>query len=625
MFDFLENDISSGLNASDLAPKNGAIALSSNPLSAAINASPGRHSQIPVTPSIVNASADLSTDSADSFIDSRLGGSLSISTERIATSTSSAKSQPGEVAEDALLFGGLSNRSADQVSIDQVSTGPARKRGQNARNRGLSQQALDQSAGTFTTSGKVSVDFLFDGGRQAGELAVFSLEGMGGLSRRDFIEEATSRALSDGSQGQIVIRDKTEAAQFNGSLVNGAANSRNFNKGKIAKTTTVEFSEGGKSSSKTTRFAVMLVPSGTVAGVRAGNKSPLFSIADLNPRGITQIAKAGNNVFAMEASRVDKSRADFNDIVFRMKGATDNVKPLQQLVDGSKDWRGTPTAQLFLNGSDPSPSPSPVGPSKPNNPSPDPVGPSKPNNSSSDLVGLSKPNNPNPSPISSKIVRDISTDVSKFNGNSSEAQIIASGANKITIGTQTIYIGTEQVSSINQNPIMRSFDPKNSQNNWTRRDIETSGTDGRGNGLLWTGKALYGVFSVDGTQNDGADFRKAASGAQQNWLKSYGTGGGARIGVLTQLDPLTGKLLKAAHLSAITSSGKTNSLNISDVTVNQAGNLVVKAQSFFSPRQPDGSAKKQNPGSNAGSPFSYTLEITADLQKVLKTSSPGWS
>ncbi|MEL7226267.1 MAG: hypothetical protein AAGL17_15860, partial [Cyanobacteria bacterium J06576_12] len=257
----------------------------------------------------------------------------------------------------------------------------------------------------------------------------------------------------------------------------------------------------------------------------------------------------------------------------------------------------------------------------PKQPAPGPIGP----------VDPPKPNPPKSNPPktgsggNSQVIRDISTAVAKFNGNSTQAQIIASGANSITIGSQTIYIGTEQVSSNNQNPILRSFDPKNPKNNWKRRDIETSGTDGRGYGLLWTGKSLYGVFSVDGTQNDGTDFRKAASGAQQNWLKSYGFGGGARIGVIGQIDPSTGKLLKAAHLSAITSSGRTNTLNISDATVNGKGNLVIKAKSFFSPRQPDGSAKEQKPGNNADSPFDYTVELTSDLSRVVKTTAPGWS
>jgi len=502
--------------------------------------------------------------------------SAASTTAAIASASNSSVNSSAIPSEDALLFGGPGSSANSSSS-----------RSSQTRQRGLSQSALNRAVGTFTAgkNGQVNVDFLFDGSAKTGELAIFSLDGMGGLKRKDFIQEASRRALSGSRQGQIVIKDKTEAAQFSGSL-----GDRDFNKGRVASTQTARLSAREK-------FAVMLVPTGTVADVRAGKRSPLFSIAQLNAKGRAQIAKAGNTVFAMEDARVNKSKADFNDVIFQIRGATGNAKPLQQLVNRNKDWRNTPTAKAFLNDPSAPPNPGPIDPPAPEN----------------------------PNPGGGKIVRDISNSVSKFSGSSTKAQIIASGANSITIGTQTIYIGTEQVTSINQNPIMRSFDAKNPKNNWTRRDTETSGTDGRGYGLLWTGKALYGVFSVDGTQNDGKDFRAAASGAQQNWLKSYGPGGGARIGVITQLDRSTGKLLKAAHLSAITSSGRTNSLDITDATVNSKGNLVVKAKSFFSPRQPDGSAKRQNPGNNAGSPFDYTVEITSDLKRVLKTTAPGWS
>ena len=225
----------------------------------------------------------------------------------------------------------------------------------------------------------------------------------------------------------------------------------------------------------------------------------------------------------------------------------------------------------------------------------------------------------------SGFISDVSGAVHKFTPKTSEASIIASGADKIKIGTQTIYIGTEQVTSINQNPIVRSIDPVNPSNNWLRTDIETTGTDGRGLGIAWTGSALYGVFSVDGTQGSSSqDFRRASGGAQQNWLKSFGPGGGKKIAVIGQLDPATGKLLKAAHLSSVLSSGQTNSLSVNGITTNSAGNLVISASSYTSPRRPDGKALTRNSGT-AGSPFNYTLEITPDLSRVVRTSAPGWS
>jgi hypothetical protein len=210
-----------------------------------------------------------------------------------------------------------------------------------------------------------------------------------------------------------------------------------------------------------------------------------------------------------------------------------------------------------------------------------------------------------------------------FSRGQSEAAIAATGAARIKIGTQTIYIGTQQVSSINQNPIIASFDRANPANNWVRTDYETTGADGRGNGLFWDGSNLYGVFCVDGTQGTpNQDFRRASAGATQSWLRSYGAGGGPKVAVLAKLDPRTGALTNAAYLSARLSSGKSNSLAIADLSVNSAGNLVVKAKSFFAPRRPDGSAMTQTtPGK---SPFDYTVVITKDLKTVISTAAVGW-
>lgn len=212
----------------------------------------------------------------------------------------------------------------------------------------------------------------------------------------------------------------------------------------------------------------------------------------------------------------------------------------------------------------------------------------------------------------------------KFSGSDGEAAIASSGAAKVTIGSQTIYIGSQQVSSINQNPIIASFDSKNPSNNWVKTNYETTGADGRGYGLFWDGNSLYGVFSVDGTQGSSSqDFRRASSDATQQWLRSYGQGGGSKVAVLARIDPKTGNMVDAAYLSAVLSSGKSNSLAVTGISTNSKGNLVVKAQSYFSPRRPDGKAMTQT--GSVGSPFDYTVEITRDLKTVVNTSANGWS
>ncbi|MBE9101101.1 Calx-beta domain-containing protein [Vacuolonema iberomarrocanum] len=216
-----------------------------------------------------------------------------------------------------------------------------------------------------------------------------------------------------------------------------------------------------------------------------------------------------------------------------------------------------------------------------------------------------------------------SNPVTKFGPSTAEAAIADLDGPSITIGTQTLYIGTWQRSSNNQDPIIASFDSANPENNWIRTDYEQTGADGRGYGLFWDGTSLYGVFSVDGTQgSSNEDFRDAARDATQGWLRSYGRGGGAKIGVVARIDPLTGDMQEAAHFSALLSSGNSNSLVIKDMTTNSSGNLVIRADSWFSPRNPDGSAMTQV--GSGGSPHDYTIEVQSDLRRVVSTSAVGW-
>ncbi|MEB3357036.1 MAG: hypothetical protein VKK04_09935 [Synechococcales bacterium] len=236
---------------------------------------------------------------------------------------------------------------------------------------------------------------------------------------------------------------------------------------------------------------------------------------------------------------------------------------------------------------------------------------------------------PNPPPDDSPLLPGAIASVGQglnFSGANlaDEAAVRAIGSPTITVGDRTVYIGYRQVSSTNQNPIVVSFNSKDPSQNWSRTDYEVTGADSRGYGLFWSGTDLYGVFSIDGAQGQSSeDFRRASGNATQSWLRSYGSGGGPKIAVIARLDLETGNLLDAAHLSALLSSGKSNSLVIEALEVNASGNLVIRAQSYFSPRRPDGKAMTQI--SSGSSPFDYTVEITPDLKRVVSTAAVGWT
>jgi len=219
---------------------------------------------------------------------------------------------------------------------------------------------------------------------------------------------------------------------------------------------------------------------------------------------------------------------------------------------------------------------------------------------------------------------DIQSDpVTKFTPTATQGAIAALNGPAITIGTQTLYIGTWQRSGNNQDPIIASFDSVNPSNNWVRTDYESTGADGRGYGLFWDGSNLYGVFSVDGTQGAASeDFRRVSGSATQQWLRSYGQGGGPKVGVVARINPANGTMDAAAYFSARLSSGNSNSLVVKDMRLNTNNNLVIRADSWFSPRNPDGSAMTQV--GSGGSPHDYTIEITPDLRTVVNTSAVGW-
>ncbi|MDJ1174072.1 S8 family serine peptidase [Roseofilum capinflatum] len=240
--------------------------------------------------------------------------------------------------------------------------------------------------GIFTVgeTGEIEIEYLFDGGKYQGEVALFSLDGMDDLEpgSEAFIQEAAARALGIEPQpdvgvdlstdlsdpdlgepaptdtdlpaenapklGEIVISDKTEGAKFEGIL-----GEKNWNKGEFSGVKTVQMRPGDT-------FGIMLVPNKTVQQVFdnpsiGGSGRPLFSLSTANPDGgfhVGQIADVtgDGNTFVMEDIRVDgSSDYDYNDIIFRIKGATGDAVDLDDVIDADNDWRETELGQEILD------------------------------------------------------------------------------------------------------------------------------------------------------------------------------------------------------------------------------------------------------------------------------------
>ncbi|KYC37832.1 hypothetical protein WA1_04805 [Scytonema hofmannii PCC 7110] len=203
------------------------------------------------------------------------------------------------------------------------------------------------STGVFTVgeTGEVSFDYLVDGGKYQGELAIFSLQGIEryGIGSKLFVQEAALRASTNSDLGHIVISDRTEGARFDGS-----PSERNFNAGQY---------QGVKKFSMRTgeQFGIMLVSNGTVQDVlrnpdNAKNR-PMFSMPEVNLDSTVQMAQVVNvvadgNSFAFEDLWLNQnSDRDYNDMVFQIQGAKAQVAPLKDLINPDRDWRSSQQGQ----------------------------------------------------------------------------------------------------------------------------------------------------------------------------------------------------------------------------------------------------------------------------------------
>ncbi|MDJ1182164.1 S8 family serine peptidase [Roseofilum casamattae] len=236
------------------------------------------------------------------------------------------------------------------------------------------------SSGRFVVgeTGEVGIDYLFDGGKYKGELAIFSLEGMDEYDpdTDEFMAEAARRSQSDSELGHIVIRDRQEGARFSGEL-----GERDYNSGTYEGVKTFTMRSGDS-------FAMMFVPKGQIETVAdnpggvSGARRPVFSLATTNTddyfqlRQLVDVAGDGNT-FAFEDIHVNEgSDSDYNDFIFRVEGAVGNALDIDDAIDPELDWRDSELGQELIEyarsaSEEPSPEPEPEEPVA-EEPSPEP-------------------------------------------------------------------------------------------------------------------------------------------------------------------------------------------------------------------------------------------------------------
>ena len=212
---------------------------------------------------------------------------------------------------------------------------------------------LGVNAGFFVTQkSEVGFDFLNDGGRYQGEIAIFSLDGMEKFTSdyKGFIKEAAKRSLSNSVLGHIAISESVEGAN---PLFRGTLGEENYNNGLYKGVKTFATTPGKA-------YAVMLVPNGKVQEVFdnpdiGGDKRPLFSLSSLNPNDAWlygQIADVTGDglVFSLEDQRVDTgSDGDYQDVIFRLTGATGKAVLLKEVINPAKDWTTSEGGKKFID------------------------------------------------------------------------------------------------------------------------------------------------------------------------------------------------------------------------------------------------------------------------------------
>ncbi|MBP0019991.1 MAG: DUF4114 domain-containing protein, partial [Cyanobacteria bacterium SBLK] len=210
--------------------------------------------------------------------------------------------------------------------------------------------AVDSGYFVVGESGEISVDFVFDGGKYKGEVALFSLREMGEFDPEspEFIQEAARRALSDSDWGRVVISDRSEGAKLDGLL-----EARNWNRGEYQGEKTFSFQAGD-------RLGAMLVPNGSLQQVLdnplvTGAKQPLFSMVTGNPSdsfdgtALVRVGEDGCGFAWEDLSLARGSDRDYNDIVFKVEGASHvGIPAIDDLMDAEMEWRESETGEQIL-------------------------------------------------------------------------------------------------------------------------------------------------------------------------------------------------------------------------------------------------------------------------------------
>ncbi|MCT7981571.1 DUF4114 domain-containing protein, partial [Laspinema olomoucense] len=207
------------------------------------------------------------------------------------------------------------------------------------------------SQGVFQVgeTGAINIEYIFDGGYYQGTVGLFNMAGLSEYEwgSAEFFREIARRSLSNSDEGYVLVSDSTEAAKLDGKL-----EAYNWNRGIKSGEKTFSLPEG-------TEFGLILIPDGTLQELFdnpqvTGSKKPFLSLTPSDPeRALHQpqlVDVTGDgNLFAWEDLRLPGGDADFNDITFKMSGATGIVTNLDEVIAPDSDWRNSEIGQQIVS------------------------------------------------------------------------------------------------------------------------------------------------------------------------------------------------------------------------------------------------------------------------------------
>jgi len=183
---------------------------------------------------------------------------------------------------------------------------------------------------------------------------------------------------------------------------------------------------------------------------------------------------------------------------------------------------------------------------------------------------------------------------------------------RVRVGASTIYVGFDQVSGDNQDPLIARFDA--GEPVWCRYH-EDDAPDGRAHAITWDGGPYaYVVYTIVG---GGSDLE-----GKGGWLASYApgsiSGGGPKVSVVGRVDVSDGSLDAATFVIAVKSDNKVNSHGPRGaVVVLEGGAVEFHGDSAHKAIDADGESAMDC----TDYPFDSRYRFTADLSQLLCADS----